>query len=138
MVRLPAGQPLLAVPVDRGRLAARAVGAAHRRDRVAGPPSGGLKRAAWASPLYYRDVEEFSWGRRHQQRRTEYETENPMCALTTLRAQHLAKPSPTDPGDEAATPHSTRCRPGAQGRHDDPSVGGPGPGRDAEPLKVTK
>ena len=35
---LPAGQPVLAVPVDRGRLAARAVSAAHRRDRLAGPP----------------------------------------------------------------------------------------------------
>ena len=35
---LPAGQPVLAVPVDRGRLAARAVGAAHRRHRLAGPP----------------------------------------------------------------------------------------------------
>ena len=62
MVRLPAGQPLLAVPVDRGRLAARAVGAAHRRDRLAGPPSGGLKRAAWASPLHYRDADDFSSG----------------------------------------------------------------------------
>ena len=30
------GQPVLAVPVDRGRLAAWAVGAAHRRDRVGG------------------------------------------------------------------------------------------------------
>ena len=36
--QLPAGQPVLGVPVDRGRLAARAVGAAHRRDRLAGPP----------------------------------------------------------------------------------------------------
>ena len=35
---LPAGRPVLAVPVDRGRLAARAVGAAHRRDRLARPP----------------------------------------------------------------------------------------------------
>ena len=35
---LPAGQSLLAVPVDRGRLAARLVGAAHRRGRLAGPP----------------------------------------------------------------------------------------------------
>jgi hypothetical protein len=31
--------------VDRGRLAARAVGAAHRRDRQGGPPSRGLKPA---------------------------------------------------------------------------------------------
>ena len=36
--QLPAGQPVLALPVDRGRLAARAVGAAHRRDHLAGPP----------------------------------------------------------------------------------------------------
>ena len=35
---LSAGRPLLDVPVDRGRLAARAVGAADRRDRLAGPP----------------------------------------------------------------------------------------------------
>src|SRR5580693_3621442 len=35
---LPAGQPVLAVPVDRGRLAARAVGAAYRRHRLAGAP----------------------------------------------------------------------------------------------------
>jgi len=61
-----------------------------------------------------------------------------MCALTTLRTQHLATPSPTDPVDEVTTPHSTRCRQGAQGRYDDPSVGGPQPGRDAELLKVTK
>src|SRR3981081_1004590 len=35
MGQLPAGQPLLAVPVDRGRLAARVVGAACRRDHLA-------------------------------------------------------------------------------------------------------
>jgi ABC-2 family transporter len=40
--RLSARQPVLGVPVDRGRLAARAVGAADRRDRVAGPPPGDL------------------------------------------------------------------------------------------------
>ena len=39
---LPAGQPVLAIPVDRGRLAARPVGAAHRRDRLAGPAPRGL------------------------------------------------------------------------------------------------
>ena len=39
---LSARQPVLAVPVDRGRLAARAVGPADRRDRVAGPPPGDL------------------------------------------------------------------------------------------------
>jgi hypothetical protein len=39
---LPAGQPVLAIPVDRGRLAARAVSAAHRRHRLAGPPPGRL------------------------------------------------------------------------------------------------
>ena len=44
--QLPAGQPVLAVPVDRGRLAARAVGAAHRRDRVAGPTPGGVTSPA--------------------------------------------------------------------------------------------
>ncbi len=38
MDELSAGQPVLAIPVDRGRLAARAVGAADRRDRLAGPP----------------------------------------------------------------------------------------------------
>jgi hypothetical protein len=36
--QLPAGQPVLGLPVDRGRLAARAVSAAHRRDDLAGPP----------------------------------------------------------------------------------------------------
>ena len=41
---LPAGEPVLAVPVDRGRLAARAVGAAHRRHRLAGPPPRRLSR----------------------------------------------------------------------------------------------
>ena len=40
---VPAGQPVLAVPVDRGRLAARAVGAAPRRHCLAGPPPRGLK-----------------------------------------------------------------------------------------------
>ena len=39
---LSAGQPVLAVPVDRGWLAARAVGVAHRRDRLACPPPRGL------------------------------------------------------------------------------------------------
>ena len=43
--QLPAGQPLLASPVDRGRRAARAVSTAHRSDRLAGPPSRGLKRS---------------------------------------------------------------------------------------------
>src|SRR5580700_7999135 len=112
MVRLPAGQPLLAVPVDRGRLAARAVGVAHRRDHLGGPPSGDLTRAAWAPPLYYSDVEDFVPGRRHQQRRTEYETENRMCARTTLGTWHRATASPTEPVDEVTTPYSTWWRPG--------------------------
>ena len=38
-------QPLLADAVHRGRLAARPRGRAHRRDRLAGPPPGGLDRA---------------------------------------------------------------------------------------------
>ena len=42
--RLPAGQPLLASPGDCVRRAARAVGAAHRSDRLAGPPSCDLRR----------------------------------------------------------------------------------------------
>ena len=50
MDQLPAGQPVLAIPVDRGRLAARAVGAAHRRDRLAGPPPRGLSRLATTAP----------------------------------------------------------------------------------------
>ena len=41
--QVPAGQPVLAIPVDRGRLAARAVGTAHRRDGLAGPPPRGLR-----------------------------------------------------------------------------------------------
>src|SRR5262249_56992392 len=44
MDQLSAWQPVLALPVDRGRLAARAVGTAHRRHRLAGPPPGGLNR----------------------------------------------------------------------------------------------
>ena len=51
--QLPAGQPVLALPVDRGRLAARAVGAAARRDRVAGPPPGGLTRSPTATKLVF-------------------------------------------------------------------------------------
>ena len=39
---LPTGQPVLVVPVDRGRLAARPVGAADRSDRLAGPTPRGL------------------------------------------------------------------------------------------------
>jgi hypothetical protein len=35
---------VLALPVDRGRLAARVVIAARRRDRVAGPPPADLNR----------------------------------------------------------------------------------------------
>jgi ABC-type branched-subunit amino acid transport system ATPase component len=41
--QLPARHPVLAVPVDRGRLAARAVRAVHRRGRLAGPPPGELE-----------------------------------------------------------------------------------------------
>ena len=48
--QLPAGQPVLALPVDRGRLAAGAVSATHCRDRVAGPAPGNLKTAAWGWP----------------------------------------------------------------------------------------
>ncbi|MFI5062808.1 MAG: ABC transporter permease subunit [Streptosporangiales bacterium] len=50
--QLPAWQPVLALPVDRGRLAARAVRAAHRRDRLAGPPPGRVtaQRARRRSP----------------------------------------------------------------------------------------
>ena len=48
---LPAGQPVLAVPVDRGRLAARAVGAAHRRDRLAGPPPRRLNTRTLSSDV---------------------------------------------------------------------------------------
>ena len=43
---LPARQPVLALPVDRRRLAARAVSAAHRRHRLAGPPPGDMSRVA--------------------------------------------------------------------------------------------
>src|SRR5579862_4233483 len=39
---LPAGHPVLALPVDRGQLAGRAVSAPHRRDRLARPPPGRL------------------------------------------------------------------------------------------------
>ena len=44
MGQLSAWQSVLALPVDRGRLAARAVSAAHRRDRLAGPPPRDLSR----------------------------------------------------------------------------------------------
>jgi ABC-type branched-subunit amino acid transport system ATPase component len=40
--QLPAGQPVLAFPVDRGRLAARAVPAPYRGDDLARPPPRGL------------------------------------------------------------------------------------------------
>ena len=45
MGQLPAGQPLLAVPMDRGGLVARPVGAAHRRNRLARPPSSSMNRS---------------------------------------------------------------------------------------------
>ncbi len=48
--QLSARQPVLVLPVDRGRLAARAVSAAHRRDRLAGPPPGDLNRLATTAP----------------------------------------------------------------------------------------
>jgi hypothetical protein len=41
---LSAGQPVLDVPVHRRRLAVRALPAAHRRDRMAGPPPRRLRR----------------------------------------------------------------------------------------------
>ena len=51
--QLPAGQPVLAVPVDRGRLAPRAVGLAHRRDRLARPSPCGLKFVIRRTPAPY-------------------------------------------------------------------------------------
>jgi hypothetical protein len=48
--QLPTGQPLLAVPVDRGRLAPRAIGLAHRRDRLARPSPCSLKFAIRRTP----------------------------------------------------------------------------------------
>ena len=45
MGQLRAGQPLLAVPMDRGGLVARAVAAAHRRNRLARPPSSSMNRS---------------------------------------------------------------------------------------------
>jgi hypothetical protein len=45
VVELPAAEPLLTVPGDRGRRAARAGGAADRRDHLAGPPQGRLRSA---------------------------------------------------------------------------------------------
>src|ERR1022692_1222934 len=62
-------QPVLAVPVDRGRLAARAVGAAHRRDRLAGPSPGDPNRLATAGePLRPRAAAE-PWVRWRSPRR---------------------------------------------------------------------
>ena len=49
--QLPAGQPVLAVPVDRGRLAPRAIGPAHRRDRLARASPCSLKFAIRPSPF---------------------------------------------------------------------------------------
>ena len=45
--QLPAQQPVLAPPVDRRRLAASAVRAAHRRHRLAGPPPRRLTHRGW-------------------------------------------------------------------------------------------
>jgi hypothetical protein len=61
-----------------------------------------------------------------------------MCATDHSYDPLFGDTAPTVPDDEVAAPHSTRCRPRAEGRHDDPSIGGTGPGRDAEPLKVPK
>ena len=47
--QLPAGQPVLALPVDRRRLAVGTVGAAHRRDRLACPPPGDLTQRRHAT-----------------------------------------------------------------------------------------
>ena len=49
MDQLSARQPVLALPVDRRRLAAGTVGAAHRRDRLAGPPPRGLTQRRHAT-----------------------------------------------------------------------------------------
>src|SRR5260221_11363660 len=49
MDQLPAGQPVLGIPMDRERMAARAVSAAHRRDRLAGSPPRRLSRLATAA-----------------------------------------------------------------------------------------
>src|SRR5262249_42683486 len=54
MDQLPARQPVLALPMDRGWLAARAVGAPHRRDRLAGrapgtAPAADTRRAVTAT-----------------------------------------------------------------------------------------
>src|ERR1700678_1927660 len=56
MDALHPGQPVLVHAVHRGRLAARAVGAAHRRDRLAGPPPRGLMRRYSARPIMTRGI----------------------------------------------------------------------------------
>jgi hypothetical protein len=60
-----------------------------------------------------------------------------MCALTTLMTHYLATPRRRT-RTRLPTPRSTRRRVRAEGRGDGPSVAGPSPVRDAEPLKVTK
>ena len=61
-----------------------------------------------------------------------------MCALTTLRTQHLVTPRRRIRTTRLQLLTRRDAGQALKGRHDDPSVGRPGPGRDAEPLKVPK
>src|SRR5215469_12196443 len=50
MDELSASQPVLAIPVDRGRLATRTISAAHRGDHLAGPPPRDVNRRPTGAP----------------------------------------------------------------------------------------
>jgi hypothetical protein len=103
MVLLPTGQSLLVIPVDRGRLATRAVDARRGGDRLASPPPRRMKRAAMES-RFQLQVERSRSGRR----RAPHAKEEPMGLS---HHTHDAPPGDTisTVSDEVGTPQSNRC-----------------------------
>ena len=81
-----------------------------RRDRLAGPPSGGLKRAAWASPLFCTGT---SKGLHRVDAtgsvRTEYGKRRIRCAYSQLSGPSVLATPRRRTG--LRSPHSRRCQP---------------------------
>ena len=101
--QLSAGQPVLAVPVDRGRLAARAVGPTDRRDRVAGPPPGDLRSHRGPRLLVQQDTRFSGTARRDSSSRTPGPDSWLTAAERPVSASRIAaigpsatRPSPAD------------------------------------------
>jgi hypothetical protein len=112
MDEVSARQPVLALPVDRGRLAARAVSAAHRRDRLAGPPPGDLNRLPAPAPD---DSNPVKAGRRSRLRAGQPGTSSPPVTLAS--PAHVSRVPCAGPGK---TPRKSAPFAGNVGADHDP------------------